>query len=70
MPVRDWLTPHYYPWIRGWPRQLFNFLLFFVALAYVSQLVRWSLRVDWMKKWFAELGEEIRRWPAGRRSKS
>lgn len=59
MPFRDWLTPYYYPMIQAWPRQLFNFLLFFVALAFASQLVRWLLRVDRAKQWIAERGERI-----------
>jgi hypothetical protein len=59
MPLRDWLTPYYYPLVTGWHRQLFNFLLFFVALAFASQLVRWLLRVDRTKQWIAGRGERI-----------
>lgn len=43
MPVRDWVTPLYYPWIEpGWVRQFVNFLVLFVGLAWTSEaLIRW-----------------------------
>jgi hypothetical protein len=60
MPVRDWLTPYYYSLIPGWPRQIFNFFLFFVALAYTSKLVRWLLQVGRMKEWVAGRGRWLK----------
>lgn len=43
MPVRDVLTPLYYPWFKpDWFRQLANFLVLFVGLAWVSEAMsRW-----------------------------
>jgi hypothetical protein len=43
MPVRDIVTPLYYPWIEpGWIRQFVNFLVLFVGLAWTSEaLSKW-----------------------------
>jgi hypothetical protein len=43
MPVRDVLTPLYYPWFNpDWIRQFANFLVLFVGLAWVSEAMsRW-----------------------------
>lgn len=50
MPVRDWVTPLYYPLASeiplisaGWTRQLMNFVVLFVGLAWVSEGIRTSL---------------------------
>ena len=54
MPVRDWLTPIYYPWIPyGWWRQVANFLVLFVGIALVSETLRRSLRVARLRDWVA-----------------
>lgn len=65
MPVRDWVTPLYYPWIEpGWIRQMVNFLVLFVGLAWISEaLMRWfrlpavcrylEAQADQLWNWFA-----------------
>ena len=54
MPVRDWLTPLYYPWIPyGWWRQGANFLVLFVGIALVSDALRRGLRVARLRDWVA-----------------
>jgi hypothetical protein len=53
MPVRDWVTPLYYPWMPGgWWRQLANFLVLFVGIAMVSEALRRGLRVARLRDCF------------------
>ncbi len=54
MPVRDWVTPLYYPWVPGgWWRQIANFVVLFVGLALVSATVRRALRIAQLREWVA-----------------
>jgi hypothetical protein len=59
MPVRDWVTPLYYPWMRdgwlpgGWWRQIANFLVLFVGIALVSEALRRGLRLASLRAWAA-----------------
>jgi hypothetical protein len=51
MPLRDVLTPLYYPWFEnGWLRQLANFVVLFVLLACVSHLLHSALMLTKVRK--------------------
>jgi hypothetical protein len=59
MPVRDWVTPLYYPLLPdgrmpgGWWRQVANFFVLFVGIALVSEALRRGLRIARLREWAA-----------------
>ncbi|XZE54226.1 acyltransferase family protein [Planctomycetaceae bacterium SH139] len=52
MPVRDWVTPLYYPLVPyGWWRQVANFVVLFVGIALVSEALKQGLRLTRLRDW-------------------
>ena len=55
MPVRDWVTPLYYPLVpNGWWRQVVNFAILFVGIALASEALRRGLWMARLREWVAE----------------